>query len=478
MGQFHFLVPDTSQLSPQALQRAYVCGRDYLPFVSRITTGPGGELTVDREEDESGTFNILWPTAGHGTLLLSTATLVERPEPYLLPLELARGTLHRLRNFLADWQASGLSVPEAVNKSLEESLQCFVQAVAGQRAAAASGAMANKSIDAALSGIDDIASALVEQSRRLRQQQASKILPLFAGRLMDAVPDGALSTAFAAAFNTAAVPFSWPKVEADEGRQNWAMTDAQLQWCQSHNLRICGGPLLELRRSSLPDWIYLWEGDFDNLLMVAGDYIRAVVMRYRGKVHFWNAAGRVITGEALGLEDEQKLRLAVRAVEVIRSLDPQTPVIVSLDQPWAESMCRRDTELNPLQFADALVRSDLGLAGIGMEINLGVTAQATLRRDLLEFNNQLDMWSSLGLPLLVSIAVPSAGNDFTLQMQQKWVDAYVPMLLARPTVQAIIWNQLLDAEADDFPHTGIVDGQRNLKPAFSSLAALRRQYSA
>ncbi len=130
-------------------------------------------------------------------------------------------------------------------------------------------------------------------------------------------------------------------------------------------------------------------------------------MRYRGKVHFWNAAGRVITGEVLGLDDEQKLRLAVRAVEVIRSLDPQTPVIVSLDQPWAESMCRRDTELNPLQFADALVRSDLGLAGIGMEINLGMTAQATLRRDLLEFNNQLDMWSSLGLPLLISIAVPS-----------------------------------------------------------------------
>ncbi len=274
MGQFHFLVPDPSQLSPQAFQTAYVCGRDYLPFVSRISTGPGGELTVDREEDESGTFNILWPTTGHGTLLLSTATLVERPEPYLLPLELARGTLHRLRNFLADWQASGSSVPETVNKNLEEALQCFVQAVAGQRAASASGDMANKSIDAALSGIDDIASALVEQSRRLRQQQTSKILPLFAGRLMDAVPDGALSTAFAAAFNTAAVPFSWPKVEADEGRQNWAMTDAQLQWCQSHNLRICGGPLLELRRSSLPDWIYLWEGDFDNLLMVAGDYIR------------------------------------------------------------------------------------------------------------------------------------------------------------------------------------------------------------
>jgi len=478
MGQLHFLVPHSDRLSPQAVQTAYVCGRDYLPFVSRVTAGPGGELTVDREEEESGTFNILWPTASHGTLLLSTATLVERPEPYLLSLELARGTLHRLRNFLADWQASGMTVPDAVNKCLNEALHCFVKAVAGQRSPTTSAELADNSIDAALAGIDGISTALVEQSRRMRQQQMSKILPLFAGRLMDAVPDAALATAFVAAFNTAAVPFSWTRVEADEGRQNWTLTDAQVQWSQSHNLRICGGPLLELRRRSLPDWIYLWEGDFDNLLMVAGDYIRSVVMRYRGKVHFWNAAGRLITGEALGLDEEQKLRLAIRAVEVIRSLDPQTPVIVSLDQPWAESMCRRDTEFNPLQFADALVRSDLGLSGIGIEINLGTSAQATLRRDLLEFNSQLDMWSSLGMPMLVSIAVPSAGDDFTPQTQQKWLDAYVPMLLARPMVQAVIWNQLLDADADDFPHTGIVDAQRRLKPAFSALASLRRLYSA
>jgi len=168
----------------------------------------------------------------------------------------------------------------------------------------------------------------------------------------------------------------------------------------------------------------------------------------------------------------------VRAVEVIRSLDPQTPVIVSLDQPWAEFMARREVELSSLQFADAVVRSGLGLSGIGMEINLGTAAQATLPRDLLQFNSQLDIWSSLGMPLLVSIAVPSAGDDFSPQTQQTWLEAYLPMLLARPTVQAVIWNQLHDTEADDFPHTGLVDGQKHPKPAFSTLATLRRQYSA
>ena len=171
------------------------------------------------------------------------------------------------------------------------------------------------------------------------------------------------------------------KIEADEGRQNWAFADAKLQWCQSHGLRICGGPLIELACRTLPDWIYLWEGDFDNLLIVAGDYVRTVVQRYRGKVHFWNATGRLITGDALRLDEEQKLQLAGRVIETIRSVDTQAPVLVSFDQPWAEYMSGHDAELSPLQFADALVRSNLGIAGIGLEIDLGTAPHATLPRD-------------------------------------------------------------------------------------------------
>ena len=242
---------------------------------------------------------------------------------------------------------------------------------------------AEHSIRAALSAIDAIGVAIVEHVMQSRQRLPQKVLPLFAGRLAEAPAESSIGTAFLKAFNAAIVPLSWGRVEADEGRQNWAACDSEIQWCTSQGLRIGGGPLLELSRRALPDWIYLWENDFDNLMMVAGDYVRAAVNRYRGKVHFWNAAGRIITGDALGLEEEQQVRLAVRAVEVIRSVDTQTPVIVSFDQPWAEYMARRESDLAPLQFADALVRSDLGISGIGLEINFGTSPAATLPRDLL-----------------------------------------------------------------------------------------------
>ena len=122
--------------------------------------------------------------------------------------------------------------------------------------------------------------------------------------------------------------------------------------------------------------------------------------------------GRLITGEALGLDEEQKLQLAGRVIETIRTVDSQAPVLVSFDQPWAEYMSRRDAELSPLQFAEALVRSDLGIAGIGLEINLGTAPHATLPRDLFEFSNHLDTWGTLGLPLLLSLRAPSGGGFY------------------------------------------------------------------
>jgi hypothetical protein len=476
MGQLRFSVPLADQVSREAIETAHICGRDRLPWTTRINFDES-EIVAERIESESGTFHILWSVPERGELLLSTATLMERMEPYQLQLELARGTLNRLRNFIADLQSAGLGTVDAVGSHLAEAIRCFIKAVVTQPTPEQSAGWANHSIRAALSAINVVCAAMVERIQQIRQKQAQKVVPLFAGRLGDDVPAANSAKEFLAAFNSAIVPFSWGKVEADEGRQDWGPSDAQIQWCQSQGLRIGGGPLLELRKSALPNWLYLWEGDFENLLMVAGDFIRSVVNRYRGKVNFWNAAGRVVTGEALGLEEEQKLRLVVRAIEVIRSADPNAPVVVSFDQPWAEFMMRRDSDLPPQSFADALVRSDLGLAGIGLEINVGLGPAATLPRDLLEFNLQIDRWCSLGLPLLVSLAVPSAGDNFSQERQQRWLEEFLPALAARPTVQAVFWNQLNDAEADDFPHTGLVDPAGKIKPAFGSIARLRKQFS-
>ena len=195
---------------------------------------------------------------------------------------------------------------------------------------------------------------------------------------------------------------------------------------------------------ALPDWLYLFADDFESVLDFVSSFVRAAVERYRGKVDYWICAGRLSAAEVLTLSEQERLRLVARTVELVRSLDPDTPALVSFDQPWAEYMRQRESDLPPLHFADTLVRAGLGLGGLMLEINVGYWPGGTLSRHPLEFNRQLDTWSLLGLPLWVSVSAPSGHDEDPLAQhktaipltswtpagQQAWVARFVPLLLA------------------------------------------------
>ena len=61
--------------------------------------------------------------------MVGTATLAERPTPYMLAVELARGKLNDIRNQLADWMQMGLRSTPALEQALAEAQRAFVQAV-------------------------------------------------------------------------------------------------------------------------------------------------------------------------------------------------------------------------------------------------------------------------------------------------------------------------------------------------------------
>jgi hypothetical protein len=165
-------------------------------------------------------------------------------------------------------------------------------------------------------------------------------------------------------------------------------------------------------------------------------------------------------------------------------------VLVSFDQPWAEYLSRRTKEFPPLQFADALLRAGLGMTGIALEMNFGYWPGGSAPRDLLEFNQELEYWGLLGVPLFLMLTVPSGSRadplaqrkaslspgPWTPSGQQGWIDRNVPLMLAKPLVQGIFWNQLRDAEPHAFPHGGLFDLRRHPKPALRHLASLRQAH--
>jgi hypothetical protein len=263
----------------------------------------------------------------------------------------------------------------------------------------------------------------------------------------------------------------------------------QIEWCKTHGLTVLAGPLLSLDPRALPDWLYLFEDDFQGVLDFVTAFVRAAVKRYRGKVDCWICAGRLGSPDVLALSETDRLKLVARTVELVHALDPTTPALVSFDQPWAEYLRQSHSDFPPLHFADALNRADIGVTGLMMEINFGYTAGGTMPRHVLEFNRQLDVWASLGLPLWLSICAPSDFCDdplaqrktalppesWSAESQRAWASRFVPLALAKPAVEGVVWNQLCDNQPHDFPHGGLFDANGRSKPALRNLASLRQK---
>ena len=495
MGVIRFLIDSPNRLTPAAVQRAYFSGPDYIPWPTRARQTLDG-LEVDRESNESGNFHILWHVPRHGELMLTTSTLAERGKPYWLAVELARGELFRLRTQVAEWQELGLVLPRVVYAALEQATKLFARAATQQYLPNEVEPLAERALIAALETGQQLVACFVEQALAGRKRHTPK-LPTWLGASLGNRPvDRSIGRRLMSSFNAAAMTCNWHEIEAVEGAYRWEAYDQQIDWCQSHDAKIIAGPLLKFSQGALPDWLYLWSGDFDNLLSVITDYVETTVTRYRGRVQLWNCAARLAEPDILGLSEEQRFQLAVRVVEIVRKLDPETPAVISFDQPWGEYLHRSRLELAPLTLADALVRSELGLGGIAVECNVGYSPGGSASRDLLAYNRLIDWWGSFGLPLYVYVTFPSAATMDPLSRkpahvaveahpqgaspagQLAWVEQFVSLLVAKPAVRGVFRNQLSDAEPHDFPHGGLIDATGDSKPALNALGAIRRQHLA
>ena len=493
MGLMRFLVPHRERLSAQAVDLSYVAGMEGIPWHTR-TGWNDGEVVVARDVDESGNFYIPWRVDGHGEPVLCTSCLMERPEAYHLPVELARGTLNRIRNQLAAWEPAGLVVPESVSSLVNRALGHFARAATLQADAEAAAHAADEAIRVSLDAIELLIAEYVGQALTLRHQQSPKLQTVFGANLGNAPVGENRGNDLLAAFNSAAIPLTWALIEPNTGDFKWTVPDQQIEWCRRRALRTIGGPLLQLDNASLPHWLILWDDDFENLQSYLLGYVETLVKRYQGKVAVWNCTARMNVEPAISLNEEQRLNVTARAIDMVRKADPHTPIIVSFDQPWSEYASHGSFDLTPIHFADALARANLGLSGIGLELNLGYWPSGSPTRDLLEVSRLLDRWSLLGLPLVIYLTVPSsaasdplaaehiraleglAGQPLSVQCQRALVEKLVPLLLSKPCVHGIIWNQLDDGQPHDFPHGGLFDAEGRPKPSLDSLATIRQEH--
>jgi hypothetical protein len=476
------------------IYRAYVSGPDGRVFPTRIEVD-GDLMTCRRLVTDSGRLNVAWPIEGYGAPIVSTASLPERDEPYLLALELARGKLAHLRDQISAWEVAGMGLPPDFQAPYKEAHRVFGRATAHQDEPARAEELAKESLRNAFVAAEIATNSYAVQRLAARRKRFPQLPAALGCCLGQYVPTPPVDRLFLEAFTAADVPVQWNHIEPVEGEYRWDLSDAQVEWCLENRLLLYGGPLLDFSPNGLPNWLSPWERDFPNLQSFVCDYIETAVSRYAGRIRYWNVCARANTGGALGLSEENRLSLVARALDVVRHVDDDVQLLIRIDQPWGEYQSRGQHRLSPLQFVDALLRSGIGLSAVNLEISVGFAPGGSGRRDLIDVSRMLDLWAALGIPLHVTLACPSynrnadpnADPNVTIEadrwkkkwsdsVQAEWVDSVLPLLMAKQAIVGIFWAHFSDQAPHEWPHAGLVGPDGTPKTALEHLIAHRRAH--
>ena len=493
MGSMSFLLPSplpgaAAATLADACVASSVGYTDQTPDPTRVQNGDG-RLTLTRDKNESGYLLIPWPVEPFGTVVVSTTTLRERAEPYRVLVELARGKLNQVRTQAAEWQSIGLRTGPDFDRALADATRDFGRAALAPTPAEAD-ALAARVLEKVHGLADRLTRDYVDQVFATRRDAEGRLDTRLSARHCRA-PRGAAADEYASAFNAANVAFRWRDVEPNEAHYDWDEADAAVAAAQRAGLPVTIGPVIDLAPGTLPPWAAAWQSDLPALAAFMCDYLETAVSRYKGDVRRWVVCAGFNHADALGLGDDDRLRLAFRLFEAAAQVDPNLELVLSVAQPWGDYLVSEDQTISPLTFPDDLVRAGVRLSAVELELRAGTRPRGSLPRDLLDTARTLDVFGMLGLPLEIVLSLPSAdGPDPqaadhgeavwrpgwrtgpTPEGQAEWGASFASLALCWPQVRGVTWDHWSDAEPHLVPFGGLLDAAGRPKPLLARLRAM------
>ena len=486
MGSMTFLLPSNLPPAADALLRqvCFAGGYDQTPVPTRVEID-AGRLVATRGLDESGYLMVPWTVEPLGTFVVTTATLRERPEPYRLLVELARGKLNQVRTQSAEWQDIGLRTPPDFDADLIRATRLFGRAAINQDADPAD-ADAAEVLRQAYDLADRLVRVYAEQMFATRLHEVGRLPTRLAARGLS-IPAGDNLLPF----NAAQIAFRWRDLEPTESQYSWDTLDAAVAAARDAGLPITGGPVIDITPGMLPDWAVGWRGDLPTLAAFMCDFLETVIARYKADVRRWVVCGGFNHADGLGLSDDDRLRLAARLFEAAAQIGPDLDLVVSVAQPWGDYLAGEDQTISPLAFADDLVRAGLRINGIEVELRHAIAPRGSHPRDLLDASRLLDLFGLLGLPVEVVLSCPAGASDPLAAAHQQrlwepawrqppspesqatWGTMFAALALCKPQVRAVTWDHWSDAEPHLTPCGGLLDAAGQPRPLLDRLRALR-----
>jgi len=493
-----FLVYENGQPAEDfALRNCYLLGSDGNAMRCEVSYEDGCIL-VEKREAGSAALALQYPAGDLGELTLQTCLLPDRDEPYLLRLELARHRLMTLYAKLEDWGMFELDENHPVTKQSTHSQKLFVEALCSQQTDPPHAeALAHDSLIASLDGTEEL--ALAHSDILLRKRKAAGSLPRgVVGCGVGLDPDHVrLRTGLAANFDYLQLPAPWKALAPEEGEYHWDVMDGWAEWAMENRAATMAGPLLAFDTQTLPDWLYIWEHDYDTIRDLAYEHIERIVTRYRNAIAAWNVASGLHVNSHFSFNFEQLMDLSRMGLMLVKKVQPAAKAIIELQQPYGEYYSYNPRSIPPLMYADLIIQSGVEFDGFGIRVPMGQAVAGQYTRDLMQFSNLLDLYGSYGKPLYITLAAPSEPvsammiadpnnqdpvdansgywrRPWSSVVQSHWLEAAYQIAVSKPYVEGVAWQQLLDHPDIELPLSGLVSETLQPKASFRRLTHFRR----
>jgi Glycosyl hydrolase family 10 len=497
-----FLVFDNGRPAEDwPLRNAYLVGADGSAVRADISCERGA-IVCEKRESGPAALCLLHPVGELGELSVQTCLLPERIEPYILTIELARHRLMTLYSKLEEWAMFDLEADHPVTRRGNRARDLFIQSLCYQQdEVPKSYETAQEALVVALDASEELAlsHARLLLDRRVETGALPKA-PIGCGVCAEHTHES-LRAGLVSNFDFVQLPMPWRALSPQEGECHWELTDNWANWVAQSRVPVIAGPLVSFEPSNLPDWLYIWEHDYDTVRDMVYEHVERVVNRYKDRVFVWNVVSGLHVNSHFTFNFEQLMDLTRMTTMLVKKLQPNGKVLIELRQPFGEYYSKNQRSIPPLMYADLVVQSGIHFDAFGVRLLMGQAVAGQYTRDLMQVSQMLDQFSAFNKPVHLTVAAPSetvtqmmihasetgepidpvSGHwrrPWSPQVQSHWLEAVFQIAASKPFVDAVAWQELADHPQIELPLGGLLSDEFVAKGALRRLIGFRRNLLA
>jgi hypothetical protein len=463
-----------------------------------------GIITCTKQTAGPAALALLWPVEGVGLIMQETARLPERERPYNLHAELVRGRLLRTAQKREDWGLYDYEGSEDISARIDRARDLLIEALKSDGGPEIAD-FGDRGLREAVAAGEDLCMFHADIFLRRRVQNGALVDRLL-GCIADLDNAGDLARKrLTEGFDFVTLPVRWRDIEPKEQEFAWKRIDAWVDWLTSRRIPIKASPLVAFDEWNLPDWLYIWEHDFESVRDLTYEHVRRVVKRYGHVVQQWNVVGGLHARNGFNFNFEQIMEVTRTAAALTKQLAPRSTTVIDVAAPWGEYYARNQRTIPPLLYADLVVQSGVNFDAFGLSFYFGRSTEGMYVRDMFQISSMIDRFSNLGKPLHITAvqvpssvlplgpkeneplpkdAVPGGGvwhDQWSESTQAKWLKYLYLIALSKPFVESVTWKDLVDppvaptAAGGRMPTGGLLKSDGSPKPAFNTLIKIRQE---